>query len=213
MISGNDSIGGQTISADGVAAILAGTPLSAYANTILTLSQKYGIDANWILSYLRWENGFGSANSFSIGNNNPWDILCYPGQWGEVGQDNESNGYCYAVYPSMNVGLEAGYRLWSSYVSEGYNTWFKSLSVAECGNPDGCSGSWVQNVIAQANRNASEYPYVPSMPATGGSGGTQPPMPALAIGNWQPSALAVSLGMLAVVAAGAMAYYAVNGRL
>ena len=160
----------QSISAAGVATILAGTPLSSYAGTVEALATKYGIDANWIVSYLQWENGFGTANSFSLSNNNPWDILCYPEQWGSSGCNDPGNGYSYAVYPDMAIGLEAGFRLWASYVAMGLTTWGSSLSRAECGQAT-CPGNWVENVIATGDSNSVEYPadsgYTPPVPTLG----------------------------------------------
>ena len=166
-ITWDSDIRQQSISAAGVSAILAGTHLASYAGTVEALAIQYGIDANWIVSYLRWENGFGTANSFSLSNNNPWDILCYPGQWGATGCMDPGNGYSYAVFPDMPTGLEAGYRLWASYVAMGLTTWGPSLSRAECGQPT-CSGSWVDSVITTGDQNAAEYPadsgYTPPVP-------------------------------------------------
>lgn len=204
LIRPESSIEVQSLSEEGAREILAGTPVQGYADTFLRLSREYRIDTNWILSYLQWESGFGSANSFSLAHNNLWDILCYPGQWGAVGCNDPGNGYSYAVYPDMATGIEAGYRLWRSYVERGWSSWFKSLSVALCGNAGGCDGSWVGSVIAQANRNAERWPYSPPTGGggggSGGNGGGNPPPIILPSGSAEPPYLLVGAALVGAAA-------------
>jgi len=143
-------------------------------STIVQLAYTYEIDLNWILSYLQMENDFGSAGPggrhFSMDHNNPWDNLCYPydvpqcgrypaENWGATHCKDPGNEYCYAVYPSMEIGLAAGYRQWQNYKSRGWDTWYKSLSVALCGNPGGCNSQWVDNVISTGRLNEQRWPY------------------------------------------------------
>ncbi len=175
LIANDSDIRVPTISDQGVREKLAGTPLAAYTDLILDLSRRHNIDPNWVLSYLEWESGFGAANDFSMPNNNPWDMFCYPypgsmadcgpsEQWGASGCvviETSEGQRCFAVYPSMEVSLEAGYRNWESYVARGWTTWRTSLSVSLCGNPDGCPGTWVNNVIQQGRDNAARWPPVP----------------------------------------------------
>jgi len=167
-VTATSDITERTISDEGVRALLAGTPMASYADRIMALAEQYAIDPNWALSYIRWENGFGVANGFSLEHNNIWDILCLKGSpgvcgnpqnWGASDCRDPGNGYCYAVYPTMSVGLEAGFRLWHYYVSQGWRTWESSLAVALCGNL-GCTGDpWVRNVIATGAANAERWPY------------------------------------------------------
>lgn len=168
-VTGDTPVIGRTISDDGVRAKLAGTPLESWASTFVRLSNQYGIDPNWIVSYMQWETGFGGTVGDlhpSMLFNDPWDMLCgvpggacgTPGP-GAIECRRAPNDYCYYVYPTMEAGIEAGYANWKSYVDRGWSNYFSSLSVALCGNPAGCGGSWVANVIAQANDNAQRWPY------------------------------------------------------
>jgi hypothetical protein len=199
---------GRTISDEGVRAKLAGTPLESWAGTFLTLSRQYGIDPNWIVSYLQWETGFGGTVGDlhpSMLFNDPWDMLCgVPGEpcgsgsrWGSVECRRAPNDYCYYVYPSMEAGIEAGYRNWQSYIQRGWTNYFSSLSVALCGNPAGCDSQWVPNVIAQADSNAARWPY------TGGGGG---------VIIFPPKSVGVALvGLVGAALLGGGAYVAVKG--
>lgn len=153
-----------TVSWAAVSAKLAGTPLQGYEAVFWSLAQQYGVDPNWALSYLQWESAFGSRGVSTGNPTNPWDIASYPGQWGQVGSYDAGNGFNaanggYAVYPDVSTGLEAGFRLWRSYADAGYSSWWASLSRALCGNPDGCGGTWVNNVIATGGQNAAQWPY------------------------------------------------------
>lgn len=155
-----------TVSPDAVYAKFAGTPLQGYEPVFLALADTYQIDPNWALSYLQWESGFGASQVGLANPTNPWDILSVPGQWGQI--DTICFRLCYAVYPDVPTGLEAGFRLWSYYADLGYGDWFESLSRALCGNAAGCGGDWVANVIATGQQNAVQWPYV---------GGPPPPPP------------------------------------
>ena len=152
-----------TVNTDAVYAKFANTPLKGYEEVFIELSSLYRIDPNWALSYLQWESGFAKSAIGLANPTNPWDILCYPGQWSAVGEYrvwNEAEGkeYCYAKYGSIRIGLEAGFRLWNNYLERGYNTWHQSLSIVLCGNPAGCASQWVHNVISQGNSNAEQWP-------------------------------------------------------
>lgn len=149
----------RSVSSAGVRAKLAGTPLEGYADLFVALATKYAIDPNWALAYLQWESGFGRESPAPT---NPWDILCATGNWRQIDCVTTGAGYSYAVYPDMATGLEAGFRLWDSYYRRGWTNWFSSLSVALCGNPQGCQGTWVESVISQGQANAEAYPYVES---------------------------------------------------
>jgi len=173
----------RTISNEGVRAILAGTPMAPYLDNFMLRAGQYGIDPNWALSYIRWENLFGTANAFSMAHNNIWDILCIkanppycrtPRNWGASDCNDPGNGYCYAVYPSMDVGLEAGFRLWQYYVTQGWRTWETSLAIALCGSLDCKDGPWVQGVIATGAENAAQWPYTAHPPQP-------PPTPAVSV--------------------------------
>jgi hypothetical protein len=169
MITGESDIRVQTVSPQAAYEKLNGTPMQQWADVFIRLSNNYSIDLNWILSYLQWETGFGGAGGRhpSMDFNDPWDMLCAsPGQpcncapiFGASGVVTAPNGYCYYTWPTMEAGIEAGYKNWKSYIDRGWTNWFSSLSVSLCGNPAGCSGEWVQNVINQANYNASHWPY------------------------------------------------------
>ncbi len=172
-VAPDTSIRAFTISSEGVNAILSATPLAPYADTLLSLARQYQIDPNWALSYIRWENDFGRANTFSLEHNNIWDILCVrgtpgicgnPQNWGASDCRDPGNGYCYAVYPTMEIGLEAGFRLWNYYVEQGWDTWEKSLAVALCGNLGCVSDPWVLNVIATGQDNAERWPVTTTPP-------------------------------------------------
>lgn len=160
MVSGDTSIRTNTIDMSGVAAILAGTPMQPYAQDIVDLSNKYQIDPNWILCYIQMENGVGAGNTFSLAYNNPFDILCNKTMPGVTGCSDPGNGYNYNVYPSMYAGLEGGYLLWNYYITQGWDTWAKSLAVALCGNLSCMSDPWVQNVIALGQANEAKYPII-----------------------------------------------------
>jgi len=167
-VSADQDIRVQTITADGMREALAGTPLASWADVFVRLADQYGIDRNWIISYLRWETGFGSAGPGgrhpSMGFNDPWDLLCgtpdsaCSGEWPGAVCTRAPNLYCYQAFPTMEAGIEAGYQNWGSYVARGWTTWFTSLSVALCGKPAGCAGQWVQNVIAQGQQNEARWP-------------------------------------------------------
>ena len=152
------SIRQRTVSDHAIWAKLRGTPMEGAEGPLRALVEAYRIDPNWALSYLQWESGFGSSAIGRANPSNPWDILCYPGQWGQVAEYRPGNGYCYAVYPDLATGLEAGFRLWSSYADSGWSTWFASLSRALCGVPSGCDSPWVANVIATGQANAAQWP-------------------------------------------------------
>lgn len=154
-IVGSTLVTTQTVSKQAAWDKLRGTPLEPWTNLFIQGAYAYGIDLNWILSYLQWETGFGEGH-FSMDFNNPWDMLCSAGA-PECRQ--APNGYWYRAYATMEEGIEAGYQLWASYVARGWNTWFTSLSVALCGNPAGCVSSWVDMVIAQGQANADLWPY------------------------------------------------------
>ncbi len=153
----------QSVSPQAAFDKLAGTPMQPYAQLFIDLSLAYNIDLNWILSYLQWENGFGAANDIFSTHHDPWDLLCscgsgncsYPGC---IGCRLASNGYCYYAFDNNENGIQAGYINWQSYVARGWNTWFNSLSVALCGNPNGCSSGWVNNVIVQGDLNSRTWP-------------------------------------------------------
>lgn len=176
----------QTVSPQAALDKLAGTPLEPWTQVFIAMAESYRIDLNWVLSYLQWETGFGSAGPggrhFSMEYNDPWDFLCgVPGGdcgpplgEGAIDCHRAPNGYCYSVFPTMEVGIEAGYKNWVRYVNNGWSTWFTSLSVALCGNPSGCSGGWVNNVIRQGQENAERWPYVPPGDGNGGDGQLPP---------------------------------------
>lgn len=126
------------------------------ADDFLYFARTYNVDPNWALAYLQWESHFGDTPIGRANPTNPWDILSVPGQWGQVGEYAPGNGYSYATYPDARTGLEAGFRLWDSYASKGWDTWRTSLSVALCGQPDGCAGTWVESVIRQGQYNAGQ---------------------------------------------------------
>jgi len=207
-ISGNSDIRMQSVSPAAAYAKLAGTPLQPYADLFVSLSQQYGIDLNWVLSYLQWENGFG-AGHFSMNFNDPWDMLCgVPGSpcdgsnppWGAIRCERAPNDYCYWVFPDMATGIESGYRNWVRYVKNGWTSWFSSLSVALCGDPAGCSSPWVQNVINQGDLNSQQWPYT----------GPPPPGPP-PIFILPSSAMLLLLGSILAVGAAVGAYYVHKG--
>lgn len=208
----------RSISDEGVRQVLSGTPVAPYTATFLQLAANYGIDPNWALAYLRMESNFGLANTFSLTHHNLWDILCYnpgagycgqPQNWGAVDCNDPGNGYCYAVYPSFEVGLEAGFRLWRNYVDSGWVTWWNTLCRALCGDPscalpDCNSGNWVYAVIRVAETWAQQYPYIPAdcwcpdgSPCPGGLLANCPPGPV----ESKVSMLLVAGGMLVAGAA------------
>ena len=184
MIMRDSSFTEPHISDDGVRAILAPTLYAQYADLFLSLSRQYSIDPLWCLAYLKWENGFsmvGSNVHFSWHDNNPWDIICrydenwttpcaglgVPNRWGAdgcVGNGTANQAYCYAHYPTREIGLEAGFRNWRRYSDElGLRTYHQSLSVALCGIAGGCPGSnWPESVIATASAWSDQYPYTSS---------------------------------------------------
>jgi hypothetical protein len=179
IITGATDLRTPTVAPAAVTAKFSGTPLAGYETVFWTLAANYGVDPNWALAYLQFESAFGKAGVSTANPTNPWDILSYPGQWGQVGEHVPGNGYRYAVFASVEQGLEAGFRLWRSYAEAGYSSWFSSLSRALCGNPAGCEGStWVDQVIAQGTYNATQWPYggesfppAPNpMPVPGGPG-------------------------------------------
>jgi hypothetical protein len=186
-----------TISDDGVRAKLAGTPMESWADTFIAKSRQYQLDPNWVMGYLQWETGFGSAGPGGIHPsmlfNDPWDLLCgvpdgacgAAGFYGSIECRRAPNGYCYHVYASMEAGIEAGYLNWQSYIQRGWNTYWTSLSVALCGVPAGCASTWVDSVIAQANDNAARWPYTGEPPP--------PPPPLEASGTF---AMVLGLGFL-----------------
>ena len=163
----------RTVSSEGVRTKLAGTPLSPYADRFLSLAESYQIDPNWALAYLQMESRFGTSQIGRANPSNPWDILCYPGQWGASGQYQPNANYCYAVYPSVEVGLEAGFRQWRRYVTDGFTTWYATLCRSVSGNGP-CEESWVAQVIGQGQYNAERWPYVA---VDIGNGGVPPPAP------------------------------------
>lgn len=185
VVNPSSDIRGQTVSAAGVQAKLLGTPLEPYTEHFLYYAQQYGIDANWALAYLQWESGFGASEIGRANPTNPWDILCYPGQWGAVGEFRPGSGYCYAVYPSVETGIEAGFRQWRRYVDDGYTTYYATLCRSVSGGGP-CNEQWVNNVIAQAQYNAAHWPndgaptpapHPSAPPPGGGDAGGQPPAP------------------------------------
>lgn len=156
----------RSISREGVFAVLSGTPLADYAALFDQLADSYGIDPAWALAYLANESGFGTSQIGRANPTNPWDILCYstqgnctnPENWGAIDCYAPGNGYCYATYPSVEVGLEAGYRLWAYYVSIGKVTWQDTLCYAVSGNAP-CHQQWVDGVIRIAQGYVDRYPY------------------------------------------------------
>lgn len=213
-VSHNSDYSQQTLSNEGVAVQLAGTPLEPYAATIVKLARDYEVDVNWAMSYLRWESGFGASQIGRQNPTNPWDILCYSGQWGQVDEFRPGNGYCYAVYPDVPTGLEAGFRQWRRYRDVwGATTWRESLCIAVSGNVDSCNEQWVNNVVASAQHWASLYPFdgineqqLPEpvlLPPQGPSGPSQGPQQAPVGGQDFPlQALLVPLGLGLVVVFG-----------
>jgi hypothetical protein len=174
-VSGSQDIRVQTIADAGVTESLANTPLAQWADVFVRLAKQYQIDQNWIISYLRWETGFGAAGPGgrhpSMDLNDPWDLLCGTpetacsgAKWDEAVCTRAPNGYCYYRFPTMEAGIEAGYQNWGSYVARGWTTWFSSLSVALCGRPGGCDSPWVGNVIQQGQQNEARWPPVPVEP-------------------------------------------------
>ena len=148
----------RSVSFEAVKAKFAGTPFEAWEGAFWTLAAQYGIDPNWGLSYLQWENGFGRANDFFERLNNAWDILCVPGgQWGQISCWTSALGYSYAVYPNKGMGIEAGFRLWKSYVDRGLITWADTLCRASIGTVP-CDTTWVRGVVATGNRNSELWP-------------------------------------------------------
>lgn len=206
----------QSVSSQAAVDKLAGTPLEPWTQLFIDLAISYSIDLNWVLSYMQWETGFGSAGPGgrhpSMDFNDPWDMLCGTPSSGSLGTSIQGasgcvpapNGYWYVQFPTMEAGIEAGYRLWQSYVGKGWSDWFTSLSVALCGNPDGCNSPWVGSVIQQGNINAAHWPYVPPGP---------PPPPPPPPGGVVSSPTSIVAGVIGLASlAGAIALMRANQR-
>ena len=185
----------QSISADGVRAILAGTPLESYADDVIRLANQYGLDANWALSYIKFESGY-LTSAIASHANNPFDILCNRGLWGVVDCYEPGNGYSYSVFPSIGIGLEAGFRLFSTtYIAEGYDTWEKALDRALCGNLSCSQDPWVLNVLEQGQYNADTYPIT-----------TPPPVPLPQPTGSESTVIALFAGFALLAGAAGIAY-------
>lgn len=175
------------ISNEGVVAILGSTLYQPYTSLFLSLTSQYQIDPLWCLAYMYWENGFGTVQGqthFSWYDNNPWDIICRDdanwtipcanyssaGRWmadGCVSNGTADQQYCYAHYPTREIGLEAGIRRWSEYVSQfGANTYYHALSISLCGKAE-CNKPWPDLVIAKASQWSDQYPYTGPQPCNG----------------------------------------------
>ena len=148
----------RSVSFEAVQAKFAGTPFEPWGEAFWLFASQYGIDPNWGLAYLQWENGFGRANDFFERLNNAWDILCVPGgQWGQESCWTSALGYSYAVYPNKGIGIEAGFRLWKAYVDAGLVTWAQTLCRASIGTVP-CDTDWVRGVISTGNQNSELWP-------------------------------------------------------
>lgn len=171
-VSADTDIRNWSIDEQGVRLILGSTPLAAYADAFVSFARSYQIDPNLVLSYLHWENAFGTANTFALPYNNPFDIVCGSQPdcaggsrpYGAADCRPGEPGLCQAVYSSMPAGIEAGFRLFSGYVARGLTTWSSVLNYALCGSTN-CGSDWPSKVIAKGADNATRYPS-----AEGGAG-------------------------------------------
>lgn len=165
-----DNFRERTVSDDAVYAKFHDRPLQGYEPVFLALAHEYNIDPNWAISYLQMESGFGSTEVGLINPTNPWDILCWPRRddvqnWRAIGQYVSRGGYCYAVYPDVRTGLEAGFKNWAGYVDQyGVISWHDTLCIAVSGYDDWihgkCDEKWVSDAIDTGQYNIRHWPYV-----------------------------------------------------
>lgn len=202
MVDRNTDIRGRTISSAGVREKMDPTPMRDYANLLLAFSEEYNIDPNWSLAYIQWESAFLRPDTIAAHCNNPYDLLCHAGHECYA----PGNGYSYAYYPTVEVGIEDGLSNFKTYVDRGWVTWFSSLSVALCGVPGGCASDWVDKVIATGNENAAKWPYDPGSDCNDCS--------CMACDGEEPSSyLLAGLVGLTMLGAGVYFYAKAGGRL
>ena len=184
-ITGSSDARIVTISDAGVRAVLNGTPLGPFAGAVIQYAHQYGIDPNFFLAYVKFENDFCSpppnGNTFSFADANPYDIVCVrscDGSCSGVGNCGDPSGNnfavdcqtpgnrrCYAVYPNMPTGIQAAFWQTAYWITpDGFApTWASLLGVAGWGPGN------IPEITAQATIWSNQYP------PTGGGGGGCPP--------------------------------------